>query len=107
VQEGLTNAVKYAAGQPTVVQVGRTDGRVEVEVANAASPVPLSAGARRALSGGRGLAGLRDRVGALGGELTAGPQRDGRFLVRAVIPAGGGGHGGVTRTDPLPVSFGG
>jgi len=92
VQEGLTNAVKYAAGQPTVIQVGQRDGRVEVEVANQASPVPLSADARRALSGGRGLAGLRDRVGALGGELTAGPQPDGRFLVRAVIPAGNGGR---------------
>jgi signal transduction histidine kinase len=88
VQEGLTNAVKYAAGQPTVVQIERRDGRVEVEVANEASPVPLSADARRALSGGRGLAGLHDRVEALGGELTVGPQPDGRFLLRAVIPAG-------------------
>jgi signal transduction histidine kinase len=105
VQEGLTNAVKYAAGQPTVVQVGQRDGRVEVEVANQASPVPLSAGARRVLSGGRGLAGLRDRVGALGGELTADPQPDGSFLVRAVIPAGGG-HEGVTRTGDRSVSGG-
>jgi signal transduction histidine kinase len=106
VQEGLTNAVKYAAGRPTVVQVGRRDGRVEVEVANEASPVPLSADARRALSGGRGLAGLRDRVGALGGELTAGPQPDGRFLLRAVIPAADGGHGGLTRTGDRSVSGG-
>lgn len=107
VQEGLTNAVKYAAGQPTVVQVGRRDGRVEVEIANEASPVPLSADARRGLAGGRGLAGLRDRVGALGGELTAGPQPDGRFLVRAVIPAaGGGGHGGATRTGDRSVPGG-
>jgi signal transduction histidine kinase len=106
VQEGLTNAVKYAAGQPTVIQVGQRDGRVEVEVANQASPVPLSTDARRALSGGRGLAGLRDRVGALGGELTAGPQPDGRFLVRAVIPADDGGHGGATRTGDRSVSGG-
>ena len=104
VQEGLTNAVKYAAGQPTVIQVGQRDGHVEVEVANQASPVPLSADARRALSGGRGLAGLRDRVGALGGELTAGPQPDGRFLVRAVIPAGGRGRGGAARTGDRSVS---
>jgi len=105
VQEGLTNAVKYAAGQPTAVQVVHADGHVEVEVTNTASPVPLSADARRALSGGRGLAGLRDRVGALGGELTAGPQPDGRFLVRAVIPAGGG-HRGVTRTGDRSVAEG-
>jgi signal transduction histidine kinase len=85
-QEGLTNAVKYAAGQPTVVRVDYRDGRVEVEVTNAAAPVPLSVGARRALSSGRGLIGLRERVGMLGGELTAGEQPDGRFRLHAVIP---------------------
>ncbi|WP_432835661.1 sensor histidine kinase [Dactylosporangium sp. CA-092794] len=88
VQEGLTNAVKYAAGQPTVVRVAYLDGRVEAEVTNAAAPVPLTVGARRDLSGGRGLTGLRDRVGTLGGELTAGERPDGGFRLRAVIPVG-------------------
>jgi signal transduction histidine kinase len=86
VQEGLTNAVKYAAGQPTVVRAGYRDDHVEIEVTNAAAAVPLSVGARRDLSGGRGLSGLRDRVGKLGGELTAGEQPDGRFRLRAVLP---------------------
>ena len=86
VQEGLTNAVKYASGQPTVVRVGYRDGQVEVEVTNVAAPVTLLVGARRDLSGGRGLNGLRERVGMLGGELTAGKQADGGFRVRAVIP---------------------
>jgi signal transduction histidine kinase len=88
VQEGLTNAVKYAAGQPTVVRVSYSGNQVEVEVTSTATPVPLSSGARHDLSGGRGLTGLRERVGMLGGELTAGEQADGRFRVRAVIPAG-------------------
>jgi signal transduction histidine kinase len=86
VQEGLANAVKYAAGQPTVVLIGYRDDHVEVEVTSAAAPVAPSAGARRVLSGGRGLTGLRERVGILGGELTAEKQPDGRFRVRAVIP---------------------
>jgi signal transduction histidine kinase len=86
VQEGLTNAVKYASGQPTVVRVDYRDGRVEVEVTNVAALVPPPVSARRHLSGGRGLNGLRERVGMLGGELTAGKQTDGRFRVRAVIP---------------------
>jgi signal transduction histidine kinase len=86
VQEGLTNAVKYASGQPTVVRVDYRDDRVEVEVANVAALVPPPVTARLHLSGGRGLNGLRERVGMLGGELTAGKQTDGRFRVRAVIP---------------------
>jgi signal transduction histidine kinase len=87
VQEGLTNAVKYAEGRPTTVRVGYRDDRVEVEVTNAAAAV--SVGARGDLSGGRGLAGLRDRVGALGGELTTGEQLDGGFRLHASIPVGG------------------
>lgn len=87
VQEGLTNAVKYAEDRPTTVRVDYRDDRVEVEVTNAAAAV--SVGARSDLSGGRGLAGLRDRVGALGGELTAGEQPDGGFRLHASIPVGG------------------
>ncbi len=86
VQEGLTNAVKYASGQPTVVRVDYRDGQVEVEVSNVAAPEPPPVAARRDLSGGRGLIGLRERLAMLGGELTAGKQTDGRFRVRAVIP---------------------
>ncbi|SFJ42981.1 sensor histidine kinase [Amycolatopsis sacchari] len=84
VQEGLTNAVKYAPGQPTAVRIGRRDGQVEVEVTN---PLPEVAAAR-SLSGGRGLNGLRERVGVLGGELSAGEQPDGRYRLRAAIPVG-------------------
>jgi signal transduction histidine kinase len=90
VQEGLTNAVKYAAGQPTEVRVRYLADQVEVEVANDAPGTPLSVGARRSLSGGRGLDGLTERVGALGGELWAAEQPDGRFRLRAVIPTGNG-----------------
>lgn len=86
VQESLTNAVKYGTGQATTVRVGHRGSHVEVEVINDAAPVPLPAGAKRDLSGGRGLSGLRERVAMLGGELTAGEQGDGRFRVRAVIP---------------------
>lgn len=89
VQEGLTNVVKYAAGQPTVVRTGYWDDHIEVEVSNAAA-VLLPTGARRDLSGGRGLAGLRERVRTLGGELTAGEQPDGWFRLRAVIPIASG-----------------
>jgi signal transduction histidine kinase len=91
VQEGLTNAVKYAAGRPTEVRVRYRVNQVEVEVINDAATVPLSVGARRERSGGRGLNGLTERVGALGGQVTAGERPDGRFELRALIPIGRAG----------------
>jgi len=39
-------------------------------------------------SGGYGLAGMRDRVGTLGGTVTAGTVEGGGFRVHARIPGG-------------------
>ena len=47
---------------------------------------PGVAAAGGAKGGGHGLAGMRERVGALGGDLTAGPARDGGYEVHAVLP---------------------
>lgn len=85
VQEALTNAVKYAAGRPTVVRLGHTADAVDVEITTSGSQThPAAQG------GGRGLAGLRDRVAKVGGCLEAGPHPDGRFVVSARIPTGSG-----------------
>jgi len=81
VQEALTNAAKYAAGRPATVRVDYGADVLEIAVTTegpATGPGVLG-------SGGRGLAGLRDRVGALGGRFTAGPSADG-FRVSAQIP---------------------
>ncbi|NEA09425.1 two-component sensor histidine kinase, partial [Streptomyces sp. SID10692] len=37
-------------------------------------------------SGGHGLVGMRERVTALGGALTAGPRYGGGFRVHAILP---------------------
>ncbi|WP_327268624.1 histidine kinase [Streptomyces sp. NBC_01218] len=88
VQESLTNAVKYAAGRQTRVRVTHGPGWTEVEVMTAGAPggAPRPAGPHA--SGGRGLAGLRERVEMLGGEFAAGPAPDGGFRVSARIPSG-------------------
>nr|WP_086879324.1 MULTISPECIES: sensor histidine kinase [Streptomyces violaceusniger group] len=85
VQEALTNALKYAHGSRTSVQVhhGERDVTVEVSTDGSGSRAPASPG-----GSGRGLAGLRERVDVLGGDFHAGARTNGGFVVRARIPAG-------------------
>ncbi|HTI25913.1 MAG TPA: histidine kinase [Kutzneria sp.] len=79
VQEALTNAVKHAPGRRTVVQLDYAEDDVTVRVVN-------EPGAGRSdLGSGRGLAGLRARVAAVGGSLSAALGEDG-FEVRACLP---------------------
>ncbi|NIY63707.1 sensor histidine kinase [Streptomyces malaysiensis] len=83
VQEALTNALKYAHGGRTSVQVRHGEREITVEVGTDGS------GTRAGSPGGsgRGLAGLRERVDVLGGDFHAGHRTGGGFVVRARIPA--------------------
>ncbi|GAA0967470.1 sensor histidine kinase [Actinocorallia libanotica] len=83
VQEALTNALKYAHGSRTSVQVHHRSKEITVEVSTdgTGSPIPSPGGS------GRGLAGLRERVSVLGGDFSAGGGDGGGFVVRARIPA--------------------
>ena len=83
VQEALTNVRKHAGPARVAVRLDyRAPARVAVEVADdglgrrAASP-----------AGGFGLAGLRERLGTVGGTLAADNRPGGGFLVRAEVPA--------------------
>jgi signal transduction histidine kinase len=84
VQEALTNALKHDHGSRTSVLVRHGEREITVEVGTDGS------GAREHApgGGGRGLEGLRERVGVLGGDFSAGHRTGGGFLVRARIPAG-------------------
>jgi signal transduction histidine kinase len=84
VQESLTNALRYAPGAAVrvVVNGAGRDLTVRVENGDAVERRPLLSGT------GRGLAGLRDRVQELGGQLIAGPVAGG-WLVEATMPGGG------------------
>jgi signal transduction histidine kinase len=88
VQEALTNVIKHAGKPRTSVSVDCRDGDLVVAVADAGRPAGAAAGAAPAIPGaGRGLLGLCERIAMYGGELEAGPQPDGGWLVRARIPA--------------------
>ena len=84
VQEALTNALKYAHGSRTAVHVQHGTGATTVEVSTAASTSHVASPG----GSGRGLAGLRERVGVLGGEFSAGRRAGGDFVVKARIPTG-------------------
>lgn len=88
VQEALTNAVKHAPGGSVNVAIAHEADRTRVGVVNTAPTVngrAHHAENAAATVGGRGLAGLRERVAVLGGSLRSGPYRGG-FRVTAVLP---------------------
>ncbi|MER7752139.1 histidine kinase [Kitasatospora sp. NPDC097643] len=71
VQEGVTNALKYARGEQVGVRIVVRDGQLELRCVNR---TPLGgAGGGGVRKGGKGLRGIRERAALLGGEATAGP----------------------------------
>jgi signal transduction histidine kinase len=98
VQEGLTNAARYAPGAPVVVTLTRTDDLVEVSVVNPRPPAGPLPGPP---STGSGLLALRERVRLAGGTLDAGP-RAGGFAVTARLPPAGGVRVDVRVEEPEP-----
>ncbi|GAA4588492.1 sensor histidine kinase [Planotetraspora phitsanulokensis] len=95
VQEALTNAVKHAGKVPVRVHVryDRQDLRIEVRDDGPAARARPTGGDDGAPHGGNGhgLIGMRERAHLFGGELTAGPDPEGGFTVRARLPLGSTG----------------
>ncbi|RDI68001.1 sensor histidine kinase [Nocardia pseudobrasiliensis] len=84
VQESLTNATKYAGpGATVILGIAWREASLDLTVRSAGGSAPPAA---PALSSGNGLRGLRERLDALGGELTCGPDGDG-WCVHATLPA--------------------
>ncbi|HET6672221.1 MAG TPA: histidine kinase, partial [Agromyces sp.] len=81
IQEGLTNALRHAAGAHRVdVRIEHVDEVVTIVVEDdAVHPASQMTGA------GRGLAGLRERVGLYGGTLEAGPVPGGGWRLLATL----------------------
>lgn len=86
VQEGITNAVRHAGLPPeklTVgVEIGTEPGALRLVVCN-----PLGAGKTTDATGGRGLAGIRERVAVLRGEVETATD-DGRWRLAVKLPTG-------------------
>jgi signal transduction histidine kinase len=96
-QESITNVIRHVG--PTHVTVALDYGADVLEVRvtdDGAREAPGSAAGQRrpvARTGNatsaepaRGIVGMRERCGLLGGELTAGPRPSGGFEVRARLP---------------------
>ena len=89
VQEALTNVVKHAPGASLTVRIAVCEGDLEIDVWDDGGS---SAGTDLDDSGsGIGLAGMGERVTALGGRLTAGTDPAGGWRVTARLPAGAHG----------------
>jgi signal transduction histidine kinase len=83
VQEALTNAMKHAPGAAVQVDVVLAGSALTITVANdgVAKRSPIAQ-----TGSGLGLAGMRERLAALGGSLEATPEAGGGFRVRAQLP---------------------
>jgi signal transduction histidine kinase len=91
VQESLTNIVRHArAGQATIaLTYGQDELALQIDDDGAGGDVPAGSGNDNGEGTGNGIAGMRERASALGGELEAGPRPTGGFRVRARLPLGG------------------
>ena len=80
-REAVTNAIRHAGPARLTVSVRHRPGELELVVSDdGRGRTGDSRGA------GRGIVGMAERAGLLGGELTAGPRPAGGFQVRARLP---------------------
>lgn len=87
VQETLTNVVKHAPGAnaSVAIEVSAHEVRINIVDTGTTGEQITPCGKERA---GHGIVGMRERTGAFGGSLTAGPIPTGGFQVSARIPLG-------------------
>jgi len=84
IQESLTNALKHAPGAPVGITIRAAAGDITISVVN--GPAAAAPSGLERTGGSRGLAGLRERAAACGGDLTAGPADGGGWQVLARLP---------------------
>ncbi|HET9289716.1 MAG TPA: sensor histidine kinase, partial [Actinomycetes bacterium] len=87
VQESLTNVTRHAGPARASVRIAYGEKDLTVQVDDDGRGPSAANG-----PGGNGIRGMRERVVALGGELTTGPRPGGGFRVRARLPIGAEGE---------------
>ncbi len=86
-QEALTNVARYAPGASTTVVLSYGHDRTTLSVEDRVAATGPPAGAGLAdVGGGRGLAGMRERLERAGGSMQAGPT-DAGWRVELEVPA--------------------
>ena len=80
VQESLTNSLKHAGSASAIVHLNYGTDALEVAITDDGRGAAAAAG-----GSGQGLVGMRERVEAYGGNLTAGPRPGGGFAVSATF----------------------
>ncbi|MEV1071128.1 sensor histidine kinase [Micromonospora parva] len=88
VQEALTNVLRHAGVSRAQVTVDYRADEVTVEVTDRGVGPGRAGAAPADDEAGHGLAGMRERVAALGGRLSTGPRAGGGFRVYAGLPVG-------------------
>jgi signal transduction histidine kinase len=83
IQESLTNVVRHAERARVTVRVTYDNAEMRVEIDDDGK---CSANGVAAMGAGSGIAGMRERAAALGGDLDAGFLPGGGFRVRARLP---------------------
>lgn len=86
VQESLSNVVRHAPGATATVDVHGFESEIVIWVRNTAPSRTDGNPPSPGRGVGQGLRGMRERVAAVGGDLSAGPLSDGGFEVRARLP---------------------
>ncbi len=90
VQEALTNARRHAPGAAVDVELRYTSDALRLRIRDNGPGPPLASAPAPVLAreaGGHGLAGMRERAAAAGGDLLTGAAPGGGFLIEATLPA--------------------
>jgi two-component system sensor histidine kinase DesK len=89
-REGVTNVLRHSKAEHCEITVRRTGRTVTLDIVNdgtedATLPDQVAGSEASAGVGGSGIGSLTARLAAVGGTLTAGPEPDGRWRLRAVV----------------------